>query len=488
MWLLRRRSSCGHPGGSRRTGAPALLLVVLMGLGSCARAEEAEDPEEGAPTIGWSLFLAASYQPQLVGMLQRTRPPWEAQDPLVIAIHPEEEPPRRYRGTLPPDALVRPTAPYTIFELGRFGPRVGPDNQLAEVHTGTDLSANEGLPVVAAMDGTVTDVFWDDWGGNRVEVAHVGGLTTTYNHLQHVQTEVGVRLRANEQLGTVGQTGLRVTGPHLHFETWVDGEVVDPQSFTWIDGDRIIPATRGPHPDVPVVDKQPLPASKRDSTAIAESWGLDAETVVVGVEKGDTPSPHEDGVLTEREELERDLQALRGRVQALEQELEELRALLPGPTPLPPTLPPGPGPTTELPPVTGSLAERVEALEAQLRGLQGQVGSLDEDLRRLVPQDLPQQLGQLRERADLLQRTVDDLAVQVAGAVALQERVAALEALVTGLREQVAALQGETAALRLQDAELQRQITLLQDRIARLEAGQGEPDCARLPGGCAPIG
>ena len=87
-------------------------------------------------------------------------------------------------------------------------------------------------------------MFWDVWGGNRVEVSHANGMKTTYNHLSKVMVKEGDSLRASEQLGAVGQTGQRVTGPHLHFETWVDGKVVDAQSFDWKSGEDIIPASR----------------------------------------------------------------------------------------------------------------------------------------------------------------------------------------------------------------------------------------------------
>jgi hypothetical protein len=94
------------------------------------------------------------------------------------------------------------------------------------------------------MEGVVRAVFWDVWGGNRVEVAHSNNMISTYNHLDTVLVEQDDKLEASQKLGTVGRTGSRVTGPHLHFETWVGGETVDPQSFDWVVGDRII---RAPH-------------------------------------------------------------------------------------------------------------------------------------------------------------------------------------------------------------------------------------------------
>ncbi|MEX5302983.1 M23 family metallopeptidase [Kocuria sabuli] len=173
----------------------------------------------------------------------------------VSTVRPGRQAPKLYAGELPVNTIIAPTAPGAVLFGGEFGWRIAPDRGGREFHNGTDVSAAAGLPVVAALDGEVTDVFWDVWGGNRVEVTHADGLRTTYNHLEDVQVRVGDRLAASEQLGTVGATGTRVTGPHLHFETWVDGQAVDPQSFDWVDGMRVIPASRSKYSlEVPVPD------------------------------------------------------------------------------------------------------------------------------------------------------------------------------------------------------------------------------------------
>ena len=186
-------------------------------------------------------------------------------------VRPSPRAPELYEGELPVNTIIAP-ASGPVLDGGRFGWRIAPDRGGREFHNGTDVSAAEGLPVVAALDGVVTDVFWDVWGGNRVEVTHADGLKTTYNHLKDVRVEIGDELVASERLGTIGQTGIRVTGPHLHFETWVDGAAVDPQSFDWIDGSRVIPASRDkytleePTADPGVGDEKPAD----DETAAAE--------------------------------------------------------------------------------------------------------------------------------------------------------------------------------------------------------------------------
>ncbi|MFI7482216.1 M23 family metallopeptidase [Kocuria sp. M1R5S2] len=154
---------------------------------------------------------------------------------------------RVHEGELPVNTIVAPAQPATVLEGGRFGWRIAPDLGVREFHNGTDLSVAAGTPVVAAAQGRVTAVFWDVWGGNRVEVAHADGLRTTYSHLEDVRVEVGDELAAAQRLGSVGATGIRVTGPHLHFETWVDGAVADPQSFDWITDAGIVPGTATPY-------------------------------------------------------------------------------------------------------------------------------------------------------------------------------------------------------------------------------------------------
>ena len=188
--------------------------------------------------------------------------PGDAARNAASTVRPGRHAPRLYSGELPVNTLIAPTTPGAVLTGGTFGWRIAPDRGDREFHNGTDVSAAAGLPVVAAAEGEVTAVFWDVWGGNRVEVTHADGLRTTYNHLQDVRVATGDRLTASEQLGSVGATGTRVTGPNLHLETWVDGQAVDPQSFDWVDGLRVIPASRSKYSlEVPV------PALPEDETA-----------------------------------------------------------------------------------------------------------------------------------------------------------------------------------------------------------------------------
>ena len=66
--------------------------------------------------------------------------------------------------------------------------------------------------------------------GNMIEINHGGGLASRYGHLSQIGVKVGQFVRIGEIIGRIGSTG-RSTGPHLHYETRVNGEAVDPQKF-----------------------------------------------------------------------------------------------------------------------------------------------------------------------------------------------------------------------------------------------------------------
>ena len=111
-----------------------------------------------------------------------------------------------------------------------FGPRIDPFLGRAALHTGIDLREETGDAVKATAAGTVTVAGPDGGYGNLVEIDHGAGLATRYGHLSAVEVVVGQRVAAGDVVGRVGATG-RATGPHLHYETRVDGEPVDPARF-----------------------------------------------------------------------------------------------------------------------------------------------------------------------------------------------------------------------------------------------------------------
>jgi murein DD-endopeptidase MepM/ murein hydrolase activator NlpD len=111
-----------------------------------------------------------------------------------------------------------------------FGVRTDPFTGSPAMHTGIDLHGETGEPVRATADGKVTAAGWSGGYGRMVDVDHGNGLSTRYGHLSTIDVQVGQSIRMGQVVGKVGSTG-RSTGPHLHYETRVRGEAVDPQKF-----------------------------------------------------------------------------------------------------------------------------------------------------------------------------------------------------------------------------------------------------------------
>ena len=111
-----------------------------------------------------------------------------------------------------------------------FGVRSDPFLGRPAMHTGLDFRAATGDPVRATANGKVVLSGWSGGYGRMVEIDHGNGLSTRYGHLSEINVKVGDSIRIGQVIGTVGSTG-RSTGPHLHYETRIDGEAVDPQKF-----------------------------------------------------------------------------------------------------------------------------------------------------------------------------------------------------------------------------------------------------------------
>jgi murein DD-endopeptidase MepM/ murein hydrolase activator NlpD len=111
-----------------------------------------------------------------------------------------------------------------------FGIRSDPFLGRPAMHPGLDFRAATGDPVRATANGKVASAGWAGGYGRMVEIDHGNGLSTRYGHLSEIGVKVGEPIKIGQVIGQVGSTG-RSTGPHLHYETRIDGEAVDPQKF-----------------------------------------------------------------------------------------------------------------------------------------------------------------------------------------------------------------------------------------------------------------
>jgi murein DD-endopeptidase MepM/ murein hydrolase activator NlpD len=114
---------------------------------------------------------------------------------------------------------------------GGFGGRRNPFGGSGyEFHSGQDIEADMGAPVVAGASGQVSFVGWQNGYGQLVIVDHGGGLSTRYGHLSQIDVNAGEQVSRGQLLGKVGSTG-RSTGPHLHYEVRINDEPVNPLQY-----------------------------------------------------------------------------------------------------------------------------------------------------------------------------------------------------------------------------------------------------------------
>ncbi|MBM7856091.1 murein DD-endopeptidase MepM/ murein hydrolase activator NlpD [Desulfohalotomaculum tongense] len=97
-------------------------------------------------------------------------------------------------------------------------------------HTGVDLGAPYGSPVVAAEAGRVIRAGWYGGYGKCIDIDHGNGLVTRYGHLSKIKVSVGQYVQRRQVIGNVGTTG-RTTGPHLHFEVRINGVPQNPANY-----------------------------------------------------------------------------------------------------------------------------------------------------------------------------------------------------------------------------------------------------------------
>ncbi|HQX85592.1 MAG TPA: peptidoglycan DD-metalloendopeptidase family protein [Aestuariivirga sp.] len=159
---------------------------------------------------------------------KRTQREYEIADGIET-VHATLEQETKVRQAVADLPLVKPMTQITGISSS-FGYRKDPLRLSLAFHGGIDFKGIYAAPVLATSNGQVTWAGPHGPYGNLVEIFHDNGVSTRYGHLKSVNVSLGQKISRGDLVGWMGSTG-RSTGPHLHYETRVNGRVIDPQDF-----------------------------------------------------------------------------------------------------------------------------------------------------------------------------------------------------------------------------------------------------------------
>ena len=111
-----------------------------------------------------------------------------------------------------------------------FGNRISPFTNEKEFHKGLDISTRMNTPILAPADGLVSSTGKDYLMGNKLTINHGYGLKTRYGHMAKILVKKGEYVKRGQEIGLVGNTG-RSTGPHLHYEVYLNSLPVNPRRY-----------------------------------------------------------------------------------------------------------------------------------------------------------------------------------------------------------------------------------------------------------------
>lgn len=140
----------------------------------------------------------------------------EKKDKIII-VGTAERPKTAATGT-----FIKPLEYFTM--TSGFGPRWG------RHHNGVDLAVHSGTPFVASDGGKVVRAGWYGGYGMCIDIDHGNGNLTRYGHCSRIYVSVGDLVYQGQTIGCVGNTGWS-TGPHLHFEVYIEGVRSDPEVY-----------------------------------------------------------------------------------------------------------------------------------------------------------------------------------------------------------------------------------------------------------------
>jgi murein DD-endopeptidase MepM/ murein hydrolase activator NlpD len=157
----------------------------------------------------------AALQPQIASLIAARNAQYRAQIAAAAALVPVSSP---VLGPVGSYGLQWPIHGIVTQEFGHNG------------HPGIDIAAAYGTPIHAAGTGVVIYAGWESGYGNYTCISHGGGISTCYGHQSAIYVTVGQTVTRGQVIGAEGSTG-NSTGPHVHFEVRVNGQVRNPRLF-----------------------------------------------------------------------------------------------------------------------------------------------------------------------------------------------------------------------------------------------------------------
>jgi murein DD-endopeptidase MepM/ murein hydrolase activator NlpD len=197
---------------------PTDTSVQLAGIGGPAGAWSERDSLAASGPVG-AQALAARMD---VNALSRRA------DILVRSLNEAYDSLSKHQARFAATPSIMPTKGWLTSAFMRE--RVHPILHLARPHEGIDVSAPMGAEIEAPAAAIVTEVRWEEGYGNIITLDHGYGLVTRFAHCSKILVARGTRVKRGQKIALVGSTGLS-TGPHLHYEVWVNGKPVDPMKY-----------------------------------------------------------------------------------------------------------------------------------------------------------------------------------------------------------------------------------------------------------------
>lgn len=202
-----------------RAAERAEAAFAVLQLTKTDLSENAQLANMGGPLISLEDFNA-----------DQRRTPEEAEfDLRLIQVASRMEEARRYSSLLENLPLAAPVGiAYRV--TSNFGPRMDPISNRPGWHHGIDIGASWDAPIVAAGPGRVIFAGRKTGYGKVVDIDHGQGYISRYAHLNRIKTQRGDIVAVGDDIGSMGSSG-RSTGPHLHYEIFINGKRYNPVEF-----------------------------------------------------------------------------------------------------------------------------------------------------------------------------------------------------------------------------------------------------------------